>query len=128
VSWLTQPVLVLGGGWSLTAPVLAWLLISALACARFAPQARRAWMAWRRHRAARTNGGTVATAAAEQVVGYGGALTVCLLCLAAAMLAAHRERTAVLPIAAIPLVQLARAEVSARVHAALMSRLAQRGY
>jgi hypothetical protein len=129
VTWLTQPVLVLGGGWTgLTAPVLAWVLISGLATARFLPQVRRSWRSYLRNLRARTNGGTVATAALEQAVAHSFALGICVLCLAAAVLAGHRERASVLPLLVIPVVQLVRAEVSARVHDQLMRALKARGY
>lgn len=126
MSWLTHPVLVLGGWTNLTLPVLSWLLVSGLAIARFAPQFWRSFTAWRRHAAKRTNGGTVATAALELAVGHGGGLVVCVLCFAAAVFAGHMSRIAVLPLLAIPLVQLVRAEVSDRVHKALMVALAKR--
>lgn len=123
MSWLTWAPLQFGG-WSFTLPALAWLLVSGLAIVRFAPQLHRSFGAWRRHAAKRTNGGTVATAALEQVVGHGGALLICVLCFLAAAIAGRGSRLAVLPLLAIPFVQLARAEVSDRLHKALLASLA----
>jgi len=125
MSWLTWAPIAFDG-WSLTLPVLAWLLTSGLAIVRFAPQYNRSYVAWRVALAARTNGGTVATAALEQVVSHAGALLVCVLCFLAAALAGHREHTAVLPLLLIPLVQLVRAEASDRIHRRLLAALSKR--
>lgn len=112
-------------GWGgLTGAVMAWAALSAIAALRFAPQVWRAWAVERRTRLRQINGGTVARASLEQAVHVTGGLAVCLMCLGAALLAGHRERGAVVVLLPIPLVQLVRAEITARIHAALLRTLA----
>lgn len=113
-------------GWSLTVPVLAWIVLSSLAVARFAPQVRRAWRTWRDARRQPVNGGAGAIVALESLGNLGVGLTVSLLCLLAALLAMRRNGLAVLPLLVIPAVKLVHAEAVSRIHARLLRALAVR--
>lgn len=121
MSWLTWAPIT-WGGWAPSIPILAWVLLSAGAIGRFAPTAWRQWDTYRRARG--INGGTVALAAMEQAVDRTSALIVCLLCLGAALTAAHQERGAVLFLLFIPAVKLVHGELATRAHRRLLAALA----
>lgn len=107
-------------GWNLSVLVLLWIGISGIATLRFTPQLYWSIVTYRRASTKETNGGTVTIASLERLVNFISAQAICIACLSAGILAAHRERLAIIPLLLIPIIKLIHSELSLRIHETLL--------